>query len=109
MSLLSVTSIGVTLLAFTAVYKYFIHPAFVSPLARIPSAHWSAPFSNLWILWIRYKNKENRTVYAAHKSLRPIIRLGPAELSVNDVNGLRTIYAGGFEKGEWYSIFNNYG
>jgi hypothetical protein len=28
---------------------------------------------------------------------------------VNDVGGLRTVYAGGFEKGQWYSIFDNYG
>ena len=37
------------------------------------------------------------------------MRLGPNEISVNDVAGLRTVYAGGFEKGEWYSIFDNYG
>jgi hypothetical protein len=106
---LSIPVLGLTLISLIVVYKFIIYPAVISPLAGIPNAHWSAPFSNLWILWIRYKSLENRTVYAAHKILGPVVRLGPAELSVNDVNGLRTIYAGGFEKGEWYSIFDNYG
>jgi hypothetical protein len=109
MALISIPVLGVILIICAAIYKYIIHPAFISPLARVPNAHWTAPFSNLWILWIRYKARENRTVYAAHKALGPIIRLGPSELSVNDVNGLRSIYAGGMEKGEWYSIFDNYG
>jgi hypothetical protein len=107
--ILSIPLTGAILLALAVVYRYIIYPAVISPLARVPNAHWSAPFSNLWILWIRYKSRENRTVYTSHKALGPVVRLGPTELSVNDVNGLRTIYAGGFEKGEWYSIFDNYG
>ena len=52
---------------------------------------------------------ENRTLHAAHEKLGSVIRVGPSELSVNDLDGLRTVYAGGFEKGQWYSIFDNYG
>lgn len=53
--------------------------------------------------------RENRTVHAAHFKYGPIVRLGSNEISVNDLDGLKKVYVGGFEKGEWYSIFNNYG
>ena len=49
-------------------------------------------------------------MHAAHQKHGPIIRLGPNEISVNQVDGgIRTVYGGGFEKGEWYRIFDNYG
>jgi hypothetical protein len=98
------------LLILGLICKFFIYPAFVSPLQQIPSAHWSAPFSSAWILWIRYTNRENREVHTAHLANGPIVRLGPNEISVNTVDGgIRTVYGGGFEKGDWYSIFDNYG
>jgi hypothetical protein len=48
-------------------------------------------------------------VHAAHLKHGSVVRLAPNELSMNDIGGLRTVYAGGFEKGQWYSIFDNYG
>lgn len=92
-------------------YNYFLYPAFLSPLAKIPNAHFSSPSSSLWILWIRFRRRENRTLLACHKRLGPIIRLGPKELSVDCVDGgIRTIYSGGYEKHDWYTnIFDNYG
>ena len=46
---------------------------------------------------------------AAHNKLGPVIRLGPNELSVASLDGLRKIYLGGFEKTEWYvEEFVNY-
>ena len=101
---------GVLLLGL-ALYKYVIYPTFLSPLAKVPNAHWSAPFSRAWILFHRSQNKETLIVHAAHVKLGPIIRLAPNELSVNSVDGgIRTIYSGGWEKGDWYlNTFNNYG
>lgn len=92
-----------------ALYKFVIYPTFISPLSKIPNAHWSAPISPFWILWTRFKLFENRKLHAAHLRLGPVVRVAPNELSVNDVAGLRTVYAGGMEKGQWYSIFDNYG
>ncbi len=55
-------------------------------------------------------NHENRNVRAAHEHKGSVVRLGPNEISVSSVDGgIKTIYSGGFEKGEWYSIFDNYG
>jgi hypothetical protein len=90
-------------------YRYVIYPAVFSPLARVPSAHWSAPFSRLWILWIRFVHRENRTLHSAHRRLGSVVRVGPNELSINDFDSVRTVYQGGFEKPPWYSVFDNYG
>ena len=109
MELLSIPVLGFAVLSVLALYKIIIFPGFISPLSKIPNAHWSSPYSAFWILWTRYHCHENRSVNAAHLKHGPVVRLGPNELSVNDVGGLRTVYAGGFEKGQWYSIFDNYG
>ncbi|KAL8825593.1 MAG: hypothetical protein Q9170_007737 [Blastenia crenularia] len=92
------------------IYKYIIYPAFYSPLAAIPAAHFTASWSPLWILWVRYSSIEVQTIHKAHVKHGPIVRLGPNEISVNCVDGgIRTIYAGGFEKWSFYDQFENYG
>ena len=92
-------------------YQYIIYPAFLSPLAKIPSAHWTCSFSPLWILYQRWQRRNNNVTYAAHRALGSIVRLGPKELSINCVDGgIRTIYTGGFEKDLWYpNQFANFG
>lgn len=85
-------------------YKRIIQTHFTSSISQVPAAHWSSHFSSLWILWIRYKECEVRTIYEAHQKLGPVVRLAPNELSVNCVKGgIQAIYAGGFEKHAWYS------
>ncbi|KAI2633000.1 cytochrome P450 [Hypomontagnella submonticulosa] len=91
------------------IYQYVLYPVILSPLSKIPSAHWSCSISPAWILWARFKSRENRTLHAAHKKYGPIVRIGPNELSVNNVETVKTIYQGGFDKHQWYSLFNNYG
>ncbi|KAI1458082.1 cytochrome P450 [Annulohypoxylon moriforme] len=98
----------VTLLA-GIIYQYVLYPSIISPLSKIPSAHWSCSISPIWILWARFKSRENRTLHAAHKQHGPVVRIGPTELSVNSIEGIKTIYQGGFDKHQWYSVFNNYG
>ena len=91
-------------------YEYVLAPLFFSPLSKIPNAHWTSPLPSIWILLIRYRLKENRTLHALHQKYGPILRLGPNDISINTIdNGVKTIYGGGFEKGDWYSIFDNYG
>ena len=93
------------------IYKFLVYPKLISPLASIPNAHATTPFSPVWILWARYKHRANSTIHAAHLKHGPIVRLAPNELSVNCVEGgIRTVYAGGWEKHEWYRAqFENYG
>jgi hypothetical protein len=87
-----------------------------NPLRKIPAAHPLAPFTSLWILYVRWRSIENATLKAAHDKHGPVVCLGPNEVSVNCVQGgIRDVYAGGFEKGEangafnWYAFFANYG
>ncbi len=98
------------LVILATIYNLVIYPAFLSPLARVPNAHWSTPFTSAWILWVRFHNRENREIHDAYLRNGPIVRLGPNEIGVNSVDGgIRNIYSGGFERGGWYSIFDNYG
>ena len=90
-------------------YQYIIYPILFSHLRHVPNAHWSASVSRLWILCVRFSRKENRMLIDAHRRLGPVIRVGPDELSINDIHGVRTVYQGGFEKSAWYSVFDNYG
>ena len=91
-------------------YKYLIQPAFLSPLSRIPNAHFTSSFSDGWIKWQRFNGKENRAIHDAHQRLGPIVRLGSSEISVNSVEGLKAVYSDGFDKHEWYGrAFSNYG
>lgn len=82
-----------TLYAFSVVlYRFILVPVFISPLSKIPAAHPTSSLSPAWILWTRWRGRENATVLAAHERLGPLIRLGPNEISVNCVNGgIRTV------------------
>ncbi|KAF9883250.1 hypothetical protein FE257_003806 [Aspergillus nanangensis] len=87
------------------IYKHLLYPYWFSPLAKVPNAHVSAPISTTWIERQRTAGKEVLTIYAAHQKHGPVVRLGPNELSVNSITGLKTIYTGAFEKHSWYSDF----
>lgn len=93
------------------VWKYLVYPVFYCPLSKIPNAHFTSSVSPFWILWNRFRMKGNRTIHDAHNKYGPIVRLAPSELSINCVDGgIRTVYAGGYEKHEWYPrVFGSYG
>jgi hypothetical protein len=111
MSVSIIPTISLCLLLGVVFYRFVVFPLFLSPLSRVPNAHWSVPFSPLWILYHRLKQNDTPTVHRMHGKLGPIIRLAPNELSVNCVEGgIRTIYGGGYDKGDWYAnTFSNYG
>ncbi|KAI1866883.1 uncharacterized protein JN550_007430 [Neoarthrinium moseri] len=101
---------GFLILFVGAVYRYILHPAALSSLSKIPSAHWSCSVSPIWILWVRFQNRENRTLHEAHRRHGPVVRVAPNEVSVNNMDAVKTVYVqGAFDKHEWYSVFHNYG
>ncbi|KAI0395232.1 cytochrome P450 [Xylariaceae sp. FL0594] len=100
---------AVSILLFVLVYHCVLGPVIFSPLAKVPTPHWSCSFSDCWILYARFRSKENRTLEAAHRRYGPIIRVGPREVSVNSIEAVKIVYQGGFEKHGWYSVFNNFG
>ncbi|KAI1291421.1 cytochrome P450 3A12 [Xylaria venustula] len=93
----------------SSLYYYVLYPAIFSPLAKVPTPHWTCSVSDAWILLARYRSKENRTLQTAHRRYGEIIRVGPNELSVNNTEAVKTIYQGGFDKHSWYSVFDNFG
>ena len=81
-------------------YISVIYPAFFSPLAKLPAAH---PLCHI----TRTRSRPN--LYAAHKAHGPIVRIAPNEISVNSLEGLRSIYTAGLEKHQFYiGIFEHY-
>ncbi|KAI1625687.1 unspecific monooxygenase [Exophiala viscosa] len=104
--------VALTSLALLSLYKFIVQPLCFHPLRHIPSAHWSIPiFGDLWITYQRYRERNNTVTYAAHVKYGSVVRMGASELSVNCVdNGIKTIYAGGWEKHAWYpQRFGSYG
>lgn len=92
-----------------ALYKYVVVPYFLSPLSRIPNAHFTSPISSRWIDSHSADNTIVRTIFALHQKHGPVVRLGPNQLSVNSLEGLRTIYTGAFEKDAFYqTVFVNF-
>lgn len=112
---MSITSISdvyyavIPILILWSLYHYVLYPAIFSPLAKVPTPHWTCSLSDGWILCARFSSRENRTLHAAHEKYGPIIRVGPRELSVNTMEAVKTIYQGGFDKHSWYSVFDNFG
>ncbi|KAJ5239779.1 hypothetical protein N7468_004398 [Penicillium chermesinum] len=87
------------------VYRHVITPYVLSPLASIPNAHFTSPLSSRWIDHKRDTGAEVLAIYALHQKYGPIVRLGPQELSVNSLHGLKVIYTGAFEKHSFYNEF----
>ena len=91
-------------------YHLIVYPLRISPLGKVPNAHWSSPLSSLWILVTRYGKRELHAVRQAHERLGPIVRLGPQDISISCFeDGIRTVYHKGFDKPPWFSFFNYYG
>ncbi|MCJ1397781.1 hypothetical protein MMC11_000977 [Xylographa trunciseda] len=105
--LVLLTSVLVAILLLST-YHYIVFPLLISPLSKIPNAHLTS-FLPFWVWWKRRTGFENRSIFAAHQQHGPIIRLGPTEVSVASLDGLRQIYTGGFDKDPWYiGEFRNY-
>ena len=104
-------SVWLSLCSLTAfvLWYFVIYPAFFSPLCKIPDANPLARYTGLWIFLKRYNQLENKTLHEAHQKIGPVVRVGPNEVSVNSIEGLKTIYGGNFDKHAWYAnVFRNY-
>ena len=97
-------------LVFLAVYKYILHPLFLSALADIPSAHPLSSVTSLWIQWMRFSGQEVLAVNDAFLRKGAVVKLGPSDIAVNTIEGgVKTVYDGGFDKPDWYSFWSNNG
>lgn len=93
-----------------SIYYFVLYPFFLSPLAKIPNAHWSAPVSSFWVLRLRYRYREKQVLHEAHQRLGPVVRVGPQDLSVSSYDdGVRVIYGGGFDKPGYFDFYKYFG
>lgn len=98
------------LLFLTISWRYVVYPLFISPLRKVPKAHWTSAISPVWILWKRYAKAELSTVMEAHRLHGSIVQLGPRDISISTYkDGVRIAYGGGFDKPEYYNLFKYYG
>ncbi|KAL4909804.1 hypothetical protein BDW74DRAFT_165181 [Aspergillus multicolor] len=96
---LSALPLVLAVAAASLLYQYIIYPAFLSPLFKIPTGHWFAHISPLWILSVRRRRQENQTVFELHEKYGKAVRLAPNTVSLNCYEGgLKQVYLGGFPK-----------
>jgi len=77
----------------------WVHGRKNAGLKDIPNAHFSVPYSRLWLLSTRWQKIHNRTRIDLHRRLGPIVRIGPREVSVGCIDdGVRIIYGSKFDK-----------
>ncbi|KAK3063733.1 hypothetical protein LTS18_013198 [Coniosporium uncinatum] len=61
---LTLAALSVTLV--TLLYRLIIHPAFLSPLSKIPNAHPLAAFTHFWLQSLRSRNTDAQTILSAN-------------------------------------------
>lgn len=84
-------SILVSTLAGVLVILYVVYYRVFSPLARIPGPV-EASLSRLWLVKHTWKGDMHRQMLALHAKHGKIVRTGPNEVSVTDLNAIKKIY-----------------
>lgn len=69
------TIVAVSSFLVLLLYKILISPYFLSPLSKIPNAHFTAPISDYWIERKRRSGEEVLTIYNLHREHGPVVRL----------------------------------
>jgi cytochrome P450 len=93
----------------TFVYKFIIYPLLLSPLAKIPKAHYTSPFTSTWINQKRQSGREISSIFEAHEKCGPVVQLCPNEVSFASMDGLRQIYTAGFNRDETLLQYVSFG
>lgn len=97
----------VTLIA--SVILYIIYQRFLHPLASIRGPFWAC-VSRLWMTKHAWDGNMNTTMTELHQSLGDLVRTGPNEVSVSDLDAIKKIYGAGskFRKSDWYSVWQGH-
>jgi hypothetical protein len=109
--MLSFSTVSIVIVLTLLLFNYFIYDVFISnPLSAIPGPKIFALSS--WRLALEdWRGTRTTTIYALHLKYGPVVRVGPNEVSFNNLSALRTIYGAGsgFERTNWYRCFDVYG
>jgi len=93
----------------------FVNHRLTSPLRKIPAIHWLGPWSSYYNIYIKYFYSIRLNHYEAHTKSKgrdgflPVVRVGPNEVSIMTSEGVKVAWAGGFERSQWYNVFQNFG
>ena len=89
-------------------YKFLIRPVYLSPYAQIPHASFLSPVTSLLTQWKRFQGQEVAAFSAAFQKKGPIVRVGPNEIGINDIDAVKTVHGYGHnncDKPHWYNVF----
>ncbi|OUM54052.1 hypothetical protein BVG19_g3395 [[Candida] boidinii] len=88
-------------------FKTIVYPLYFHPLAKIPGPKLGA-LTKYYILYISWSEQRNNKVEEWHKKYGPIVRVGPNEVDICDVDYLKDIYVGNYDKSSFYTQFTSY-
>ncbi|AEO69867.1 uncharacterized protein THITE_2120621 [Thermothielavioides terrestris NRRL 8126] len=86
--------------------SYVAYQRLLSPFAGIPGPFW-ASLSRLWLTWHARKGDLHTVMMRLHEKHGKLVRIAPSEVSISDLNAIKTIYGAGskFRKSSWYSVW----
>jgi cytochrome P450 len=97
-------------LAAALLYRYVIHPALLSPLARIPAAHPTAVVSGHWFRRAERADRQAAALLDAHRRLGPVVRVEPRHVHLASQDALRVVFhVGRFDRDTWWTQLRVYG
>jgi hypothetical protein len=89
----------------------YIWTCLTSPLRKIPGPK-LASFTSFTIKWHEFHANRTRYVHRLHEIYGPVVRIAPNEVSFASVEGVKEIYSSGgsgYDKTEFYNLFQVYG
>ena len=80
------------------------------PLSHIPGPNLYA-LTKWRLAYDDWRGTRTRTIHRLHQKHRPVVRIGPNEISFNSLTALKTIYGAGsgFHRTDFYRMFDVYG
>ncbi|GFN18676.1 cytochrome P450 [Aspergillus tubingensis] len=93
-------------LSLLSLISYVLYIRFYSSLAKVPGPFW-ASLSRWWLVFFSDKGNMHRLYPRLHEKYGKLVRVGPSEVSVADLDAIQTIYGAGnrFAKSDWYSVW----
>ncbi|KAF2624087.1 hypothetical protein BU25DRAFT_424466 [Macroventuria anomochaeta] len=108
----ALVTVSISITVAVTVWKYFIYPLFLSPLASVPAVSPIARFSALWIEWQRLDGKDFQRISAAFAAKGPYVLISPQELALNDMHAVNCVWgagSAGFDKHPSYEYWATQG
>lgn len=89
----------------------YVWKCIVSPLRTLPGPKLSL-FSSWGLKFHEFRADRTRYVHSLHQRYGPVVRIAPNEVSFASLEGVKEIYGSGgsgFDKTEFYNLFQFYG